>query len=375
MSTAKETGGAFRPDYAVAPGETIADLLEDREMTQTALSERLGVTNKHVNQVVKGSASISAELALGLEKVFGVAADFWLRREAGYRAQLARQAEWKTLTRSIEWAKRFPVKELKARGYLPAKATDESLVAAMLTFLGVASVEQWQEPVVSYRKSQKVESDDYALAAWLRIGELKAEEIECEPFDTDRFRDALEQARGLTALEPEEWVEQLIELCAQCGVAVVILEHFQLSRVNGATRWISPHKALIQLSLRQNWEDIFWFTFFHEAGHVLLHRKKLLLVEPVRRASAAKMDPELLQLEVEADKFAAQTLIPNRFNKRLEQISFAEIPLLAAEIGVAPAVVVGRLHHEHRIDESRGLPFNRGNKWRRRYEFKEPAAK
>jgi HTH-type transcriptional regulator/antitoxin HigA len=237
-----------------------------------------------------------------------------------------------------------------------------------LAFLGIASVEQWQEPAVSYRKSQKVESDDYALAAWLRIGELKAEEIECKPFDADRFRDALERARGLTVLEPEEWVEQLVEVCSQCGVAVVILEHFQLSRVNGATRWISPHKALIQLSLRQNWEDIFWFTFFHEAGHVLLHRKKLLLVEPVRRASAAKMDPELLQLEVEADKFAAQTLIPNRFNRRLKQIGFAEIPLLAAEIGVAPAVVVGRLQHDG------ALKYNQGNRWRRRYEFTEPAA-
>lgn len=351
---------------AIPPGETIADLLEEHGMTQADLSERLGVSTKHLNQVVKGSASISAELALGLEKVFTVAADFWLTRESLYRSRLARDAERRTLKGSIEWAKRFPVRELKARGHLPGAAKDEDLVAALLQFLGIASVEQWAEPAVSYRKSQKVESDDYALAAWLRIGELKAREIECEPFDADRFRDALERARALTSLEPEEWVNQLVDLGAGCGVAIVILEHFKLSRVNGATRWLTPHKALIQLSLRQNWEDIFWFTFFHEAGHVLMHRKKLLLVEPVRRSSAEKMDPGLLALEEEADRFAAQTLIPSRFNRQLREIGFSEIPQLAQQIGVAPAVVVGRLQHDGL------LPYNQGNKMRRRYEFREP---
>lgn len=366
MPTKNEGSESSCFEVPVPPGETIADLLEEQEMTQAALAARLGVSTKHLNQVVKGSASISAELALGLEKVFSVGADFWLTRESIYRSQLARQAEQKSLKQSIGWAKQFPLKELKARGYLPADAKDEGLVAALLQFLGLASVEQWHQPVVSYRKSQKMESDGFALAAWLRIGELRAREIECDPFDAERFRDALEKARGLTAMEPEEWTEQLVELCARCGVAVVILEHFQLSRVNGATRWLSPHKALIQLSLRQNWEDIFWFTFFHEAGHVLLHRKKLLLVEPVRRSSAAKMDPDLLRLENEADKFAAQTLIPPRYERRLKEIGFGDIPMLAEEIGVAPAIVVGRLQHEDL------LKHNQGNKMRRRYEFREP---
>src|SRR5438445_13596747 len=81
----------FEPDYAVPPGETIAELLEAREMTQTQLAKRLGVSLKHVNQVINGAASISAELALGLEKVAGVSAAFWLNRESLYRADLARQ--------------------------------------------------------------------------------------------------------------------------------------------------------------------------------------------------------------------------------------------------------------------------------------------
>src|SRR4051795_9700996 len=109
---------SFRPNYISPPGETIADLLDEREMTQTELSKRLGVTLKHVNQVVNGGASISADLALGLEKVFRVPAHFWLNRESLYQADLARRDEGKELESHIEWAKRFPVKELRKRGYL-----------------------------------------------------------------------------------------------------------------------------------------------------------------------------------------------------------------------------------------------------------------
>lgn len=347
---------------AVPPGETIADLLEEHEMTQADLADRLGVSTKHLNQVIKGTASISPELALGLEKVFSVDADFWLTRESIYRGRLARHAERASLKSSIEWAKRFPVKELKARGFIPQEARNEDLVVALLQFLGIASVEQWAQPMVSYRKSQKFESDDYALTAWLRIGELKARAIDCKPFDADRFKDALQEIRHLTPLEPNEWVDRLTFLGAESGVAIVILHHFKQSRVNGATRWLTPHKAIIQLSLRQNWEDIFWFTFFHEAAHVLMHRKKLVMVEPVG-ADQTKMDPDIRELEEEADKFAAHTLIPPPFDRRLREAGLAGVPGLAKQAGIAPAILVGRLHHEGL------LPYSRGNDMRRRYEF------
>jgi HTH-type transcriptional regulator / antitoxin HigA len=364
MSKANEKSKPFKPDYMVAPGESLADLLEEREMTQAALAERLGVSNKHVNQVVKGSATVSAELALGLEKVFGVAADFWLRMESQYRAHLAREAEAKSLRQWVGWAEKFPLKELRKREYLVKQSSEEGLVSELLSLFGIANVEQWSQPAVSYRKSQKLKSDEYALAAWLRIGELEAQQIECAPFDAERFRDALEKARELTKLDIVESNEKLVELCAECGVAVVIVEHFKEAKVNGATKWLTPHKALIQLSLRYKWEDIFWFTFFHEAGHVLMHRKKLLLVDEDK---GPKLDPKLAALEDEANRFAARTMVPSRFDQRMRAVSVAEIPVLAKQIGVSPAVVVGRLQHDELLN------YNEGNHLRRRYEFREPA--
>lgn len=358
--TATTTQQPFRPDYAVPPGETLADLLRERDMTQTELARRLGVSLKHINQVVKGAASISAELALGLEKVLGPTASFWLTREAQYQATVARGEEHRRLEGSIPWASRFPIAELRERGFLPAEVTGSELVAAVLRFFGLAHPDQWTDPRVAFRKSQKVKSDPFALSAWLRAGELEADEIECRPYNHDRFTDALDTARGLTRLDPEKWYPRLRQICAQAGVAVVIIDTFTGARANGATRWLSPTRALIQLSLRYRWEDILWFTFFHEAGHLALHRKKDVFLE----GDGASVESDAAdRLEREADRFAARTLIPPQYDRRLRQLTLAEIPAFAEVLGVAPAVVVGRLQQEGL------LPFSHGNKLRRRFQF------
>jgi HTH-type transcriptional regulator/antitoxin HigA len=140
----------FQPDYAVPPGETIAELLDEVDMTQTELARRLAVSVKHANQIINGAASISAELALGLEKVFGISADFWLNRESHFRADLARRHETQELAGALDWAKRFPLGELKKRGYLSPAGTGPALVADLLRFLGVASPEAWTNPAAAY---------------------------------------------------------------------------------------------------------------------------------------------------------------------------------------------------------------------------------
>jgi HTH-type transcriptional regulator / antitoxin HigA len=363
MTTSTTAERPFAPDYAIPPGATVADLLEERGMTQTELARRLGVSLKHVNQTVKGTASISAELALGLEKVFGVPAAFWLNRESLYRADVARREERHHLASAKEWARRFPVKELKARGFIPQGANGPELAEALLRFFGIASPRQWSDPTAAFRKSLKFESDPHALAAWLRVGELEASQIECEPFDSDRFLTALATARSLTRLDPQTWHSRLVEVCAEAGVAVVIVGVLSGTRANGATRWVSPTKAVIQLSLRYSWEDIFWFSFFHEAGHVVLHRKKDLFVEPAKRSLLEGASPDWRQREDEADRFAMRTLIPPKHDRMLRQLTLREVPMFADRLGIAPAIVVGRLHHEGL------LPYSHGNKFRRRFEF------
>lgn len=351
----------FLPDWASPPGDTLADLLEEHSMTQTELAERLGTSLKHVNRVIKGAASISGEFALGLEKVFGAPAAFWMSREAQYQSDRARQDQRSEFVAYLDWARRFPLAELRKRGLLPRGSDGAELVEQLLRFLGIAHPDQWKDPQVAYRKSQKFESDPFAMSAWLREGELDAAEIDVAPYDEDRFLEVLQDIRSLTRHEPGYWWPELQSRCAAAGVAVVVVDTFPGVKANGATRWISPHKALIQLSLRYHWEDIFWFSFFHEAAHVLLHRKKGIFVEVPPKDRP--VDPHEQQLEDEADRFAARTLIPPPHARLLRSLQLSDVPDFAEKLSVAPAIVIGRMQHE------RLLPYSHGNHLRRRLKF------
>jgi HTH-type transcriptional regulator/antitoxin HigA len=241
---------------------------------------------------------------------------------------------------------------------MPADVTGVELVQALLGFLGVAGPKLWQDPAVAYRKSRRYESDPFALAAWLRVGEVEAAEIDCQPYDRDRFIKALHKARRMTRLDPNEWQPRLRELLANTGVAFVIADTFQGARANGATRWLSPTKALLQLSLRYHWEDIFWFSFFHEAAHVALHRKKGVFVDGLAVADPSA-DVEAERLEQEADRFAARVLIPEKYEERLRRLQIADIKAFAEELGIAPAIVVGRLQHEGLMHYRESVKYKR----------------
>lgn len=84
---------SFTPDWISPPGDTIADLLEERNWTQAQLAECLGYTVEHINLLINGKAPIDEEIALKLERVLGSTAAFWLRYEAQYCAALAREEE------------------------------------------------------------------------------------------------------------------------------------------------------------------------------------------------------------------------------------------------------------------------------------------
>ena len=72
--------------------------------------------------------------------------------------------------------------------------------------------------------------------------------------------------------------------CREAGVVVLLIPELKGPHLSGAVRWLG-NKAVIQLSLRHRKDDQFWFTFFHEAGHLLTGSRRRDYVER-RRASS-----------------------------------------------------------------------------------------
>src|SRR5690606_32923370 len=173
------------------PGETIEDLLEERSMSQADLATRTGFTKKHVNDMIRGRATITPDAALRLESALGSTAGFWLRRESAYREALARREDLARLRGQTGWLARLPLAHMVKVGWVKKRKDKGEQVAECLRFFGVhdfaAFETMYSERVVAFRASTKTATDPDAVATWLRAGELAAAKVETQPFDKERF--------------------------------------------------------------------------------------------------------------------------------------------------------------------------------------------
>lgn len=357
---AKEAANRFVPDYAVSPGEVLKDYLDSCGMTQAELADRLGFTKKTVNEIIRGKARIMPETALKLERVFGRPAHFWNNLERQYQEDRVRLADQQRLREHLDWLKGVPVKAMAERGFIRKFKDKLEQLDEVLRFFGVADPEQWrtvwEQHQVAYRQSLRFEPCAEAVSAWLRQGEIEALRIDCAPFDRRGFQAALDEIRALTREPPEVFEPRLVELCAGVGVAVVLVPELPKTGISGATRWLK-NKAVIQLSLRYKSNDQLWFTFFHEAGHILKHGRKAIFLE------GNGMDSEQ---EEEANAFARDKLIPPTAYATFVKTwgrTLNEIKCFAHQIGIAPGIVVGRLQHDCL------LPVTHGNKLKIYYRW------
>jgi len=345
----------YKPDFVSPPGDTLNELLDDLGMTQKELSERMNRPEKTISEIVKGKASITSDTAIQLEKVFKAPAHFWLQREARYQESLARIKEYSQLEESIEWLKTLPLNQMIKYGWVEKYKDQVEQLQEVLKYFAVASVDGWKslylnnEPKAAFRISLSFTNENAAIAAWLRHGDIKAIYNDIPNYDEKKFKQNLSLIRNLTTNNPSTFKAEIKRLCNECGVNVIFTPMISKATISGAVRWVGG-RPLIQLSLRGKYNDRFWFTFFHEVGHILLHSKKDYFLEGT--------DNEFISQRIEekeADEFSADFLIPkeklNEFILKRDKSPNAMIRL-AKEIGIHSGIVVGQLQNAGYISKT-----------------------
>ena len=347
------TMNRYNPDYVIHPGEYLEEILESREIKKRDFAERIGLSVKAVSQIINGKALYSPDVALMLEKTMNISAEIWMNLADAYQLFEAREKERIHLEteKTKSWVSRFPTADLKRMGLIPNARKTEVLADGILRFLNVSSPEVWdkynQKKAVAYRKSDKFKESEESTAVWLRIAEKEAEEIEVENFDRGIFKKILSEIREFTVLTPDEFYPRMVGLCRSAGVALVLVPELKVTHISGAACWLSQYKAMIAISLRYKTNDNFWFTFFHEAAHILLHGKKNIYID-IKEEGTSKE-------EKEANDFAGEILIPEKeYQRFIQQNQFFEnhIKTFSQEINMHPGVVVGRLQHDGKIEHN-----------------------
>ena len=359
------TVATFEPRWASAPGATILDALHDAGLSVEDLADAIHVSDAEARRLVRGEVPITAAIAEALVGLIGGSAAFWLRRESQYRDD----AKWVS---ADDLLSSLPYQQMAEFGWIEGHADWRGRVGAALEFFAVGDSNEWFQhygralELTQLRASPTFEVSEIVLAAWLRQAALEAAKLHVGTWDRAAFLDTLRKARSLTKVrDPQVFLPELQEMCASTGVAVVVVRAPKGCPVNGAATESNAGVRTIVLSGRHLSDDQLWFTFFHEAGHVVLHERGTTFVDALDGAHDGS------SIESEADAFAQSLLRPAGFDqlgrsRSSGKPSMREIVSIASSEGIAPGLVVGQLQHEGK------LRFDQLNGLKRRYHWDGP---
>ena len=346
----------YNPKTVSHPGQTLAYKLEEMEMSIKEFAIRASKPEKTIIAVIKGDSSITPDMAVAFENITKIPAHFWLIRQRNYDEAIARQKMEAKLIQSIEWANMFPIAQMVKYGWIADVKDKQEKVKTLLQFFAISSSDAWhnyymsQQLKVAFRISLSSTKEPYAVSAWLRQGEIQAESISLTVEFSDKLlKGKLSEMKLLMANKPDNWHVILQNICAECGIKLVYTQSLPKAPINGATRWISGKYPLIQMSGRYKRYDVFWFSFFHEIGHILLHGKKDIFLENI------EYDDKEISKEKEADEFASKIVLSNEEEQEIIKsgdYSPSNIKLFAQKFGTHHSIIIGRLQY-HKI-----IPYN-----------------
>ncbi|MEA2064764.1 MAG: HigA family addiction module antitoxin [Patescibacteria group bacterium] len=362
----KKDQGLYGLDFSVAthPGITLLDELNFLGFTQKELSKKIGYTVQTVNRIIKGVEPITTEIALALERVFGghPSAQFWLNMQADYDRKILKQKELENTQEEIVFFKdnmKDTFKELQTGGVfdnyvLNTKDSYKKAIISFKDFFGSYSLRMIPEESllgIPFRKYNIKNTNQYNLSALLKIGEKKAKQIIIEnmviDYDKKVFINKIETLRKLSNKKQKDFLMLLQKECLNAGVIVVYVPNMKNTGFGGATLWMG-NRPVILLKVENQREDIFWFNFFHEMGHVVKHSKKDVFIDFDKNG---KKD----DLEIKADEFASEMLIPNFYEimKQMEKgLSVDQwIEIISKKVDVSKSVIAGRLCNVISLDD------------------------
>lgn len=344
-----------RTFIATPPGATIKEQLQDKGMSQKEFATRMELSQKHVSKLINGEVQLTPEVAVRLEMVLGIPAKFWNKLEATYREKLIKANAENEMDADKEIAREMPYKEMVKYGWVPIAKKIEEKVVNLRKFFGVVSLALLKDMRLSRiacRRLAETEKSNYALMAWAQQAKIEARDIKTSPIDLKTLEKRLPEIRSMTTLDPEVFCNQLEKLLADCGIAIVFLPYMDGSFLHGAT-FIDGKKIVIGLTVRGKDADKFWFSLFHELGHIVLGH--------VNNIDGTTEDDEKA-----ADQFAQEILIPKvDFDAFVSQNDFSRSSIrnFADKQGVQCGIVVGRLQKEGFIK------YNQYNDLKTKYEI------
>lgn len=362
---AKKTGISL--DLIIHPGETIADALEERGLTQIELAARTGVTPAYVSNVISGKKDISASFAMSLEYALGVPKSFWLNLQANYDAELLEYNEEQTITeeeKNVRKRLSEIIKYLKENFKIPEKQTINENILSLRNIFQVSNLCNLKDLVPSgaFRLAGCATVDPYVMGAWLRICQIGAKKEYIESFDCNNINALIRDLKAIMLDTECDLQRELSITMMKYGIDFSVVKNFRGAPVHGYISQKGDNNYQMVLTIRGAYADIFWFSIFHELGHIINGdiAKAHKFIDIV--------DGEQTNREKEADKFASNALInPIDYQKFVanRDFSITSIKKFAHSQNIMAYMVIGRLQKE------KAIPYTWFSDYKLRYKWAE----
>lgn len=343
----KKTG--ISRDLIIHPGETIADILEARNLTQAELAVRTGVSPAFIGGVIAGKKDISSKFAMALEYALGVPKSFWLNLQARYDAEMLEAEEECTISDDeivVRKQLNEVVEYLRKHQFIPVgEKTNESILSLRKLFKvsNLCNLERIPS-AGAFRISAQSTTIPCILGAWIRMCQINECKIkEGTVFDPRKIDSLIFDLKEIMISDVDDLQDSVKSVLYDYGLDFEIVHHFRGAPVQGFLYKRADGGIKICMTIRRSFADIFWFSLFHEIGH--------LVNGDLSRTSKFLDDGIDKEKEEAADKFASDKLIDrveydNFISMYNESPSYDLIKSFSLQQRVKPFIVIGRMQKE-----------------------------
>lgn len=336
-------------EMIIHPGETLKEVLEERNMSQLELAIRTGVSAKHISTVLNEEKNISVSFAKKLEYALNIDAEFWIGLQALYDRELFEFDEIHSISKeevSIYKSMKEIFNYIVERNFISDIKQTEQNILELRKYLNVSNLVSIPNLVSSgaFRAQTSVNYDPYVLFAWQRICESLSEKIETEQLSqTDQIAKLMKicpKIKELSLLPQKQFITKLQEYFSSCGIAFVIAPSFKGAPVQGYIRTAQDGKTTICMTFRQKRADIFWFTLFHEIAHFINGDSKQKFIDFESTENSRETKADIFAQNTLIDKSAYQAFI------KTNNFSLNSINSFSKKQNILPTILIGRLQKE-----------------------------
>ena len=333
-------------ELIVHPGETIKEVIEDRNMSQEELAIRTNYSAKHISEVLSGKKGISSKFANALEYALGIPTEFWINLQGIYDKEIIELEKTNKISEQ-EYSILGQLKEfvtychkMNILDNISNKSVNVLNLRRFLNINDLTSIPNLPIQQVAFRGSKHNKVNIYVLYAWQKLCEYFTEQDKVSvDFNKKLLKTKCDEIKNTMFLEANEMISKLKKIFSECGIIFEVVRHFTGAPVQGFIKK-SNNKVILCMTIRQSFSDIFWFTLFHEVSHLLNED-----------FTDKYIDYSFIESEIEtrADNFARNILInKDDYDKFIQKniLNINTINEFAKTQKILPGIVIGRIQND-----------------------------